>query len=320
MVNGNILPVLSLFLLHPLLPSHHTAVLAWLANTGWGAIIHYVEAVGGFSPIFTTSGLPLTSLKGNKLVISNHVCMTDGLAIFAVADRAGMLGNLKFFAKRVLFYTPFLGLAAYFLNFVFLTRQWDRDKHSLRKVFGDMVDHAEERKFWMVVFPEGTRMCSEKLEASQDFSRERGLPVMKHVMVPRSKGLVATLSALRGSVDAVVDVTLGYPGQSEQQGATVRPTLVDLFWRRRGPWPVQIHVHVIPIGDLPQDEEGVKEWLQERFEDKERMLEKMHKTGAFPSSKDAPAMPERPSGANVARTIALEMLGYSGAGVGVLSA
>ena len=59
-------------------------------HAGWGSIIHYVEIVGGFKPIFY--GNLDQVLRGemshkSKIVISNHVCMTDALAIFSIADR-----------------------------------------------------------------------------------------------------------------------------------------------------------------------------------------------------------------------------------------
>jgi len=47
------------------------------------------------------------------------------------------------------------------------------------------------------------------------FAKSRGLPVFKHVLVPRMKGLLATLgehdNTLRNSADAVIDCTFGYP-------------------------------------------------------------------------------------------------------------
>ena len=33
---------------------------------------------------------------------------------------------------------------------------------------------------WLLLFAEGTRMNPEKLEASRDFARKRGYPVLRH--------------------------------------------------------------------------------------------------------------------------------------------
>lgn len=60
-------------------------------------------------------------------------------------------------------------------------------------------------------FDVSQRISRQKLKSSQDFALERGYsPIFEHVLVPRSKGLHATLDALQDSVDAVIDVTLGY--------------------------------------------------------------------------------------------------------------
>jgi hypothetical protein len=60
------------------------------AHAGWGSIIHYVEIVGGFRPIFygnLDQVLHGEMSQRSKIVMSNHVCMTDALAIFSIADR-----------------------------------------------------------------------------------------------------------------------------------------------------------------------------------------------------------------------------------------
>lgn len=59
--------------------------------------------------------------------------------ISSIFGRAGHLGDLRFFAKRELLYTPFLGMAAYFLNFVFLSRRWEKDRQKLGRIFGEMT-------------------------------------------------------------------------------------------------------------------------------------------------------------------------------------
>jgi hypothetical protein len=75
---------------------------------------------------------------------------------------------------------------------------------------------VRSRTFWMCLFPEGTRISRSKIEASREFSRGRGIPMLERVLTPRSKGMSATLVALRGSVDSVLDVTLGYVGGDPQ--------------------------------------------------------------------------------------------------------
>ena len=40
------------------------------------------------------------------------------------------------------------------------------------------------------VLTEGTRARPAKIKESQEFAKSRGLPVLKHVLLPRTKGLL----------------------------------------------------------------------------------------------------------------------------------
>ena len=62
---------------------------------------------------------------------------------------------------------------------------------------------------WVLLFPEGTRYTEEKYLAGKEFSESRGLPVLKHCLVPRSKGWSFTVANLESkSIPWVYDVTL----------------------------------------------------------------------------------------------------------------
>ena len=196
--NGNILPILSILIVRPLSLSLHESLLCSIASLGWSTVIYYSILVGRFQPIFY-GDLDKISTKypGNKLLISNHVAMTDGVALFAVAHRIGRLGQLRFFAKKSLLFFPVLGLACYFHNFVFLARNWLKDERKIRGTFAGMM---QWRQFWMCLFPEGTRINAAKLRESQAFAKERGMLPLQHVLQPRVKGLCASLAALHGQV------------------------------------------------------------------------------------------------------------------------
>ncbi|CAI5996210.1 unnamed protein product [Closterium sp. NIES-64] len=43
------------------------------------------------------------------------------------------------------------------------------------------------RFFWVALFMEGTRFTPEKLKAAQEYAKEAGLPIPRHVLVPRTK-------------------------------------------------------------------------------------------------------------------------------------
>jgi 1-acyl-sn-glycerol-3-phosphate acyltransferase len=64
--------------------------------------------------------------------------------------------------------------------------------------------------FWIMIFPEGTRIRPHKLQEAQQFAQQRGLPILSNVLIPRVKGMNSTLEAVRTTVDGVIDITIGY--------------------------------------------------------------------------------------------------------------
>lgn len=58
------------------------------------------------------------------------------------------------------------------------------------------------------LFPEGTRFTSDKHAASMKIAAEKGLPLLKHHLLPRTKGFTASIPHLRGKFDAIYDVVM----------------------------------------------------------------------------------------------------------------
>ena len=195
---GNILPLISVLFIRPISLNAHENLLCYLASLGWGAVLNYCVLVGRFQPVFYGDLESIsTAYKGNKLLLSNHVAMADGLALFAIAQRAGRLGQLRFFAKKSLLFFPVLGFGCYFLNFVFLSRNWLKDSRTIQQTFSNL---QKWRRFWMCLFAEGTRINAKKLLESQEYARERKMRPLQHVLQPRIKGLRAALEALHDEV------------------------------------------------------------------------------------------------------------------------
>jgi lysocardiolipin and lysophospholipid acyltransferase len=106
-------------------------------------------------------------------------------------------------------------------------------------------------------------------EASRLHALARGLPATTHVLLPRSKGFVASVQGLRDHLDAVYDITIGY-----EQGV---PTL----WQYVKGWAKRAHLHVrrTPIAAMPSDDEELARWLRQRFVEKDRLLDEFYRTG-----------------------------------------
>ena len=114
----------------------------------------------------------------NALVVMNHHYELDWCFGWMIADRVGVLGGARVFGKKILKYVPVMGWAWYFGDGAFLERNWDKDKDVMSKTVQALSDYPDP--VWLCIFAEGTRLSPEKLEASRDFARSRGLPVLRH--------------------------------------------------------------------------------------------------------------------------------------------
>lgn len=72
----------------------------------------------------------------------------------------------------------------------------------------------------------------------------------------------------------IVDTTIAYPRGEAPNG------LYLIFSRGKFP-PIRIHYRVFDIKSVPRDEEGFKNWMYDRYIEKEAMLERFYKTGSL---------------------------------------
>ncbi len=237
-----------------------------LAGGWWTWLARSTEVLYGGSIVVTGDAVPD---QENALVLVNHQSMSDVPAVLSYARERRCVGDLKWFAKNSLRYVPAVGWGLAFLDCPFLKRDWARDQASIEGTFATLV--RDRVPMWMVVFPEGTRTTAQKLEASQRWAAEQGLPRLEHVLAPRTKGFTASVMGLRSHITAVYDVSLGYEGG------------VPSLWQHMQGYAKRRHVHVrrFPIASLPADEAGLSRWLWDRFVEKDALLDGFYKTGRF---------------------------------------
>ncbi|KAG9290917.1 hypothetical protein G9A89_011067 [Geosiphon pyriformis] len=210
----------------------------------------------------------------SAIVISNHRSFTDFYILHAVAVRANMLPHIKYFAKDSLKYIPFFGFGMWLMGMIFIKRNWTQDQVRLGKMFSAIKQYRAP--VWVVNFLEGTRMTPQKVQEGQKFSKERGLPILRNLLVPRTKGFIACLGQLRDShVKYVYDFTIAY--HHITKGLQLPPNLVQIhmYSNLSPPWSFHVHVRRYAIEDLPKNEERLVEWIKERFVEKDAILEDM---------------------------------------------
>ncbi|MBW2527821.1 MAG: acyltransferase [Deltaproteobacteria bacterium] len=238
----------------------------WAADRWWGWCVTGAKVLHGTRIEVTGDDVPP---RENAIVIANHQQMADITFLMFLARAKHRLGDLKWFVKKPIKYVPGVGWGMAFLDCIFVERNWARDRSSIERTFGRLI--RDRVPLWLVTFPEGTRVTPEKIERSRAFAAERGLTPLRHVLVPRTKGFVATVQGLRSHADAVYDVTIGY-----EEGV---PTL----WQYVKGFATVAHFHVrrFPTDELPQSDGELGAWLHQRFERKDERLERFYQTGSF---------------------------------------
>jgi 1-acyl-sn-glycerol-3-phosphate acyltransferase len=261
----NLVQMLSLLLM-PVSRPASLRLNRWCANIWWGWCVIACQRFNGLRIIVTGDDVPVAE---NALLISNHQQMPDIMALMMLARTKDRLGDLKFFVKEAFKWVPGMGWGMQLLGFPFLKRDWAADKKRIRRTFATLV--KGRIPVWLVSYAEGTRLTRDKLRANMEWAKSKGLEPTRHVMIPRTKGFVATVDGMRDHVRALYDITIGY-----EVG-------VPSLWQLMSGRFKRIHVDVrrFVIDELPTSDDDLKEWLFERFYEKDDRLDRFYRTGSM---------------------------------------
>ncbi|KAM6997339.1 1-acyl-sn-glycerol-3-phosphate acyltransferase delta [Tautogolabrus adspersus] len=217
----------------------------------------------------------------NAIVVLNHSFEIDFLCGWTFCERFGVLGSSKVLAKKELSYIPVIGWMWYFLEIVFCKRKWEEDRRTVAQSLQNLRDYPE--KFWFLLYCEGTRFTQKKHLISMQVAESKGLPKLKHHLLPRTKGFWVTVQNLRGTAAAVYDSTLNFRDKEA-------PTLLDILNGKK--FHADLYVRRIPLESIPEDEAECAAWLHKLYQEKDTFQEHYTQTGRFPSPTVTP--PRRP--------------------------
>ncbi|CAI9718225.1 1-acyl-sn-glycerol-3-phosphate acyltransferase delta isoform X1 [Octopus vulgaris] len=164
--------------------------------------------------------------KEHALVIMNHKYDIDWLMGWILTERFGMLGGSKIYGKKFLKYIPILGWIWYFTESIFLERNWDQDQKTLVRDIQEIASFPQDVCITILLFCEGTRFTEEKHRISMEVAEKKGFPYLKHHLLPRTKGFVLSLQAMKGKIPAIYDCTVAF----RKDGA--EPTLRNILHGR----------------------------------------------------------------------------------------
>jgi 1-acyl-sn-glycerol-3-phosphate acyltransferase len=146
---------------------------------------------------------------GRYLIISNHVSWVDIFTILRVFHRKAAF--VRFFLKHQLIFFPIVGQACWALEFPFMRRySADELRRHPEKRGRDLATTRRACQRYrhisvaILTFLEGTRFSEEK-RIDQDSPYQ-------HLLRPRVGAIAFVVASLGDQLDAMVDVTIGYPG------------------------------------------------------------------------------------------------------------
>lgn len=151
--------------------------------------------------------------------------------------------------------------------FFFISRKWELDRLEFEKklYYFNAMDYPVQ----LLLFPEGGDLTHKTRQRSDNFAKENSLPCYRYCIHPRTTGFNYIMNALRdGGLDAVYDITIGYPD-------VLPKTEIDAW---HGIYPKEVHFHIRSYDnkDIPEDQEGMKKWLGDRWTEKEERLKNFY--------------------------------------------
>jgi 1-acyl-sn-glycerol-3-phosphate acyltransferase len=230
----------------------------WVANNN-----AWIEAV---SPQpWDVQGVDKLHPRGWYLVSSNHRSWVDILVLQRVFH--GHIPFLKFFLKQELIWVPVIGLAWWALDFPFMKRgKGGGAQQNDLKTTREACEKFKLIPTTVINFVEGTRFTPAKHAAQQSPYR--------HLLKPKIGGLGIALAAMGEQFEALLDVTIAYPGGT--------PTFRHLLEGSLDAVTVRVVQRPIPAevlgGDPVRDKayrQRIGAWVDTQWRDKDRLIDEL---------------------------------------------
>ena len=270
-------PMLLIALLKLILPGKKlknacSAAVMWVAET-WAEIDKAIFALM-IPTEWDIRGMEDLRQDTSYLVISNHQSWVDIPALVEAFNKK--TPYFKFFLKKELIWVPFLGLAFWALDYPFMKRHSKEflKKHPELRGKDLEITRAACEKFQdlpvtIVNYLEGTRFTAEK--------HARQNSPYKHLLRPKSGGVAFVLAALGEKLDAMLDVTIVYPGERppgfwDLISGQVPKVIVDIQTRRLDP-----HLWEGDYQNDPEFRQFIHQWVARLWEEKDQRIDRLKK-------------------------------------------
>lgn len=208
--------------------------------------------------------------KKHHLILLNHSYEIDWLITFGLLDKFYLLGFVKAFAKNAIKFIPFFGWFFGLSEQIFLQRSFEKD----RKVIDDAMSSflRYPRSVCIMMPAEGTRFTREKHEASMEFAKKSNLPLLKHHLIPRSRGFISCVPTLKenSEIISVLNMQIVFDPK-----ATIEPKLINII--RGESVTAHVYLDIVPMHKI----EATNESLIQIYQEKDELHDSFLKFGNF---------------------------------------
>ena len=269
-----ICPLLVFALLKLVLPGrgrdYASWAVMWVAET-WSEIDKAIFALC-IPTQWDIRGVENLRKDTSYLAVSNHQTWVDIPALIESLNRRTPF--FKFFLKKELIWVPLLGLAWWGLDYPFMKRYSKAflEKHPELKGKDLEITKAacelfKRQPVTVVNYLEGTRFTEAK-------HREQQSPY-RYLLKPKAGGVAFVLAALGEQLDALLDVTIVYPGKQapgfwELLNGSISRVIIDIQVRELDP--------ALWDGDYENDpafRQTVQAWVNQLWLEKDQRIERL---------------------------------------------
>ena len=267
-----ICPLLVFALLKLVLPGrgrdYASWAVMWVAET-WSEIDKAIFALC-IPTQWDIRGVENLRKDTSYLAVSNHQTWVDIPALIESLNRRTPF--FKFFLKKELIWVPLLGLAWWGLDYPFMKRYSKAflEKHPELKGKDLEITKAacelfKRQPVTVVNYLEGTRFTETKRQEQQSPYR--------YLLKPKAGGVAFVLAALGEQLDALLDVTIVYPGNQAPGfwallNGSISRVIIDIQVRELDP--------ALWAGDYENDPEfrqTVQAWVNQLWSAKDQRIE-----------------------------------------------
>ncbi|EOG3624000.1 acyltransferase [Pseudomonas putida] len=269
-----ICPLLVFALLKLVLPGrgrdYASWAVMWVAET-WSEIDKAIFALC-IPTQWDIRGVENLRKDTSYLAVSNHQTWVDIPALIESLNRRTPF--FKFFLKKELIWVPLLGLAWWGLDYPFMKRYSKAflEKHPELKGKDLEITKAacelfKRQPVTVVNYLEGTRFTEAKRQEQQSPYR--------YLLKPKAGGVAFVLAALGEQLDALLDVTIVYPGNKAPGfwallNGSISRVIIDIQVRELDP--------ALWAGDYENDpafRQTVQAWVNQLWVEKDQRIDEL---------------------------------------------